>query len=122
MSRPLKIRRSRQVLWGYDLCPDNPLILIPDDDALDLYDEGVSLLSQGRSYTQIAKWITECTGRRLTREALWKKVAKARKDRQKAQYREAMANSERELRAYCEKNTAASHQAQGESTEAYAKS
>lgn len=119
-ARTLKIKQSRLPLWGYDPCPENPLILIPDDDALDLYDEGVSLLSQGRSYRQIAKWVTECTGRRLTPEALWKKVDKARKDRQKALYLEQKAHSERKLRAYCEKNTAASHKAQSQGSQATA--
>lgn len=120
MQRPLEVKQSRLPLWGYDVCPNNPLILIPDDDALDLYDEGVSLLSQGRSYRQIAKWVTECTGRRLTPEALWAKVSKAKKDRQKALYREQKAHSERELRDYCKKNTAASHQAQSEDCQAAA--
>ena len=71
-----------KVPWGYKVSDYDPYLLLPIDEQLQALDEAYSHLKHS-SYEEVARWLTEYTGRKITGMGLWKRVKKDKADKQK---------------------------------------
>lgn len=58
-----------KVPWGYDVHPDDPMLLVPDRKAFDYLDEARTWLKVS-SLRQVAAWLTKKSGRPISHQAL----------------------------------------------------
>ena len=88
MKYPIKRRMSPHVPWGYEIHPDNPKLLVPIEEHLDLLEEAIELKKKKRSYKELAAWMTVRSGRYISSEGLRKIYTKRRrKKRQEVRYK-----------------------------------
>lgn len=62
-------RTKKTIPWGYELDPDNPKVLLPIYEQLELLEEAKIIL-QRHSLREVAKWLTAKSGRYITYEGL----------------------------------------------------
>lgn len=65
---PIK-RKTYQIPWGYDEHPDDPGLLVPDQDALDALVAAKEYLEYC-SLREVADWIVKTTGRKISHTGL----------------------------------------------------
>lgn len=65
------LKKSSQVPFGYEVSRNNPLYLIPVQREFDLLVEAKKHLKTC-SFTEVAQWLTEHTGRPISHEGLYK--------------------------------------------------
>ena len=71
-----------KVPWGYKVSDYDPYLLLPVEEQLQALDEAYSYLKHSSS-EEVARWLTEYTGRKITGMGLWKRVKKDKADKQK---------------------------------------
>lgn len=59
--------------WGYDVHKDDPMLLVPDRQALRYLDEAKTWLKVA-SYREVARWLTEKSGRYISHIGLRHRV------------------------------------------------
>lgn len=64
-----------KIPWGYDIHPDDPMLLVPDRKALKYLDEAKTWLKVA-SYREVARWLTEKSGRSISHIGLRHRVTR----------------------------------------------
>lgn len=67
------VRVGRMVPWGYKQDPDDPDILLPIPEELELMEQAKKFLKQ-YSYRDVANWLSEQSGRSISHVGLYKRV------------------------------------------------
>jgi hypothetical protein len=62
-------RKTYKVPWGYDPHPDDPEILIADEEAMDALEQARVYLRDS-SFREVANWLTAVTERPITHAGL----------------------------------------------------
>lgn len=62
-------KRHGKVPWGYDIHPDDPMLLVPDRNALKLLDEAKTWLRIA-SIREVAEWLSKKSGRPISHTGL----------------------------------------------------
>ena len=70
------------VPWGYRQSDKNSYILEPIEEQLDALEQAEQYLKQS-SYKEVARWLTDYTGRKITSMGLWKRIKKDKSDRRR---------------------------------------
>jgi len=70
------------VPWGYRQSEDNKYILEPIEEQLEALEQAEKYLKQS-SYTEVARWLTDYTGRKISSMGLWKRMKKDKADRRR---------------------------------------
>jgi len=76
-------RISRTIPFGYDLDPDDPDVLLPNEHQLDMLMQAQQYLKQ-YSYREVAHWPTRNTGRDISHVGLKKRLDNERRRKNKA--------------------------------------
>lgn len=76
-------RISRTIPFGYDLDPDDPDVLLPNEYQLDMLEKAQQYLKQ-YSYREVANWLTRNTGREISHVGLKKRLDNERRRKNKA--------------------------------------
>jgi hypothetical protein len=76
-------RISRTIPFGYDLDPDDPDVLLPNEYQLDMLEKASQYLKQ-YSYREVANWLTRNTGREISHVGLKKRLDNERRRKNKA--------------------------------------
>ena len=76
-------RISRTIPFGYDLDPDDPDVLLPNEYQLDMLEQAQQYLKQ-YSYREVANWLTRNTGREISHVGLKKRIDNERRRKNKA--------------------------------------
>ena len=76
-------RISRTIPFGYDLDPDDPDVLLPNEHQLDMLEKASAYLKQ-YSYREVANWLTRNTGREISHVGLKKRLDNERRRKNKA--------------------------------------
>ena len=76
-------RISRTIPFGYDLDPDDPDVLLPNEHQLDMLEKAQQYLKQ-YSYREVANWLTRNTGREISHVGLKKRLDNERRRKNKA--------------------------------------
>ena len=71
-----------KVHWGYKVKDYEPYLVLTVEKQLKSLEEAYSSLTH-TSYEEVARWLTEYTGRKITGMGLWKRVKKDKADKQK---------------------------------------
>lgn len=71
-----------RVPWGYKRSEFDPQLLEPIEEYLEALEEGLAYLKTS-SYPEVARWLTDYTGVRITPMGLWKRVKRDASDRRK---------------------------------------
>ena len=71
-----------RVPWGYKRSKHDPQLLEPVNEQLEALEQGLDYL-KASSYPEVARWLTEYTGRSITPMGLWKRVKTDKSDRRK---------------------------------------
>ena len=71
-----------RVPWGYKRNDIEPHKLEPIDEQLEALELGIGYLKMS-SYPEVARWLTDYTGRRITPMGLWKRLKRDEDDRRK---------------------------------------
>ena len=66
-------RISRTIPFGYDIDPDDPDVLLPNEHQLDMLEKAKQYLKQ-YSYREVANWLTRNTGRDISHVGLKKRL------------------------------------------------
>ena len=69
-----------RVPWGYQKSEHDPQLLEPVEEQLEALEQGLEYLKMS-SYSEVARWLTDYTGRRITPMGLWKRVETDESDR-----------------------------------------
>lgn len=96
------VRVGRQVPWGYEQDPDDPDILLPIPEELELMEQAKKFLKQ-YSYRQVAAWLSEQSGKPISHVGLYKRVKLEYKRKTEApnqrylaeRYKEALKKAEK---------------------------
>lgn len=64
-----KKKSHGKIPWGYDVHPDDPELLVPDHKALTHFEEAKTWIKVA-SYREVARWLSEKTGRYISHVAL----------------------------------------------------
>lgn len=68
--------------WGYEVSEEDPLVLNPIPEQLDLLQIGMEYIHKKKStYQEVANWLTVKTGRSITKEGLMRRVKKQENQR-----------------------------------------
>lgn len=67
------VRVGRFIPFGYEQDPDDPDILLPIPEELELFEQAKKHLKQ-YSYRQVAAWLSEQSGRSISHVGLYKRV------------------------------------------------
>jgi len=67
------VRVGRMVPWGYKQDPNDPDILLPIPEELELMEQAKKFLKQ-YSYRDVANWLSEQSGRSISHVGLYKRV------------------------------------------------
>ena len=70
------------VPWGYRQSDKNSYVLEPIEEQLDALEQAEQYLKQS-SYKEVARWLTDYTGRKITSMGLWKRIKKDKSDRRR---------------------------------------
>lgn len=76
-------RISRTIPFGYDVDPDDPDVLLPNEYQLDMLEKASQYLKQ-YSYREVANWLTRNTGRDISHVGLKKRLDNERRRKNKA--------------------------------------
>ena len=76
-------RISRTIPFGYDIDPDDPDVLLPNEHQLDMLEKAKQYLKQ-YSYREVANWLTRNTGRDISHVGLKKRLDNERTRKNKA--------------------------------------
>ena len=76
-------RISRTIPFGYDIDPDDPDVLLPNEHQLDMLEKASAYLKQ-YSYREVANWLTRNTGREISHVGLKKRLDNERRRKNKA--------------------------------------
>ena len=76
-------RISRTIPFGYDVDPDDPDVLLPNEHQLDMLVKAQKYLKQ-YSYREVANWLTRNTGRSISHVGLRKRLDNERKRKNKS--------------------------------------
>ena len=76
-------RISRTIPFGYDIDPDDPDVLLPNEHKLDMLEKAKQYLKQ-YSYREVANWLTRNTGRDISHVGLKKRLDNERTRKNKA--------------------------------------
>ena len=76
-------RISRTIPFGYDIDPDDPDVLLPNEYQLDMLEKAHQYLKQ-YSYREVANWLTRNTGRTISHVGLKKRLDNERRRKNKA--------------------------------------
>ena len=71
-------RISRTIPFGYDVDPDDPDVLLPNEHQLDMLVKAQKYLKQ-YSYREVANWLTRNTGRSISHVGLRKRLDNERR-------------------------------------------
>tara|TARA_R100001594_G_scaffold106668_1_gene141151 strand:+ start:3350 stop:3718 length:369 start_codon:yes stop_codon:yes gene_type:complete len=71
-----------QVPWGYKREKHDPQLLVPIAEQLEALHQAQEYLKYS-SYNEVARWLTEYTGKKITGMGLWKRMKQDRSDRRK---------------------------------------
>lgn len=71
-----------KVPWGYEVSDYDPHLLISVEEQLLALEEAHMYLRHS-SYEEVARWLSDYTGRKITGMGLWKRVKTDKADRQK---------------------------------------
>ena len=74
---------SRTIPFGYDIDPDDPDVLLPNEHQLDMLEKAKQYLKQ-YSYREVANWLTRNTGRDISHVGLKKRLDNERTRKNKA--------------------------------------
>ena len=99
-SRYVRLNGPR-VPWGYKKSEHDPQLLEPIEEQLEALEQGLEYLKMS-SYSEVARWLTDYTGRRITPMGLWKRVETDESDRReyvKQKRRAAEAASQGNIQA-----------------------
>ena len=66
-------RISRTIPFGYDVDPDDPDVLLPNEHQLDMLEKAQKYLKQ-YSYREVANWLSKNTGRYISHVGLKKRL------------------------------------------------
>ena len=96
------VRVGRMVPWGYKQDPDDPDILLPIPEELELMEQAKKFLKQ-YSYRDVANWLSEQSGRSISHVGLYKRVKLEYKRKTEAanqrylakRYKEALEKAEK---------------------------
>ena len=75
-------RISRTIPFGYDVDPDDPDVLLPNEHQLDMLVKAQKYLKQ-YSYREVANWLTRNTGRSISHVGLRKRLDNERRRKNK---------------------------------------
>ena len=75
-------RISRTIPFGYDVDPDDPDVLLPNEHQLDMLEKAQKYLKQ-YSYREVANWLTRNTGRSISHVGLRKQLDNERRRKNK---------------------------------------
>ena len=75
-------RISRTIPFGYDVDPDDPDVLLPNEHQLDMLEKAQKYLKQ-YSYREVANWLTRNTGRSISHVGLRKRLDNERRRKNK---------------------------------------
>ena len=75
-------RISRTIPFGYDIDPDDPDVLLPNEHQLDMLEKAQKYLKQ-YSYREVANWLTRNTGRSISHVGLRKRLDNERRRKNK---------------------------------------
>lgn len=67
------VRVGRTIPFGYEEDPNDPEILLPIQDELELYEQAKKFLKQ-YSYRDVANWLSNESGRYMSHVGLYKRV------------------------------------------------
>ena len=84
-------RISRTIPFGYDIDPDDPDVLLPNEYQLDMLEKAQQYLKQ-YSYREVANWLTRNTGRDISHVGLRKRLDNERQRKDKARSLRRWAN------------------------------
>lgn len=76
-------RISRTIPFGYDLDPDDPDVLLPNEYQLDMLEKAQKYLKQ-YSFREVANWLSRNTGRDISHVGLRKRLENERRRKNKA--------------------------------------
>ena len=76
-------RISRTIPFGYDVDPDDPDVLLPNEYQLEMLEKAQQYLRQ-YSYREVANWLTRNTGRDISHVGLRKRLDNERQRKNKA--------------------------------------
>jgi|TARA_Y100000033_G_scaffold40560_1_gene40616 hypothetical protein len=76
-------RISRTIPFGYDVDPDDPDVLLPNEHQLDMLVKAQKYLKQ-YSYREVANWLTRNTGRSISHVGLRKRLDNERRRKNKS--------------------------------------
>ena len=76
-------RISRTIPFGYDVDPDDPDVLLPNEHQLDMLEKAQKYLKQ-YSYREVANWLTSNTGRSISHVGLRKRLDNERRRKNKS--------------------------------------
>ena len=96
------VRVGRMVPWGYKQDPDDPDILLPIPEELELMEQAKKFLKQ-YSYRDVANWLSEQSGKPISHVGLYKRVKLEYKRKTEAanqrylakRYKEALEKAEK---------------------------
>lgn len=71
-----------RVPWGYKRSEIDSQKLEPIEEQLEALEQGIEYLKMS-SYPEVARWLTDYTGRRITPMGLWKRLKRDEEDRRK---------------------------------------
>ena len=75
-------RISRTIPFGYDVDPDDPDVLLPNEHQLEMLEKAQKYLKQ-YSYREVANWLTRNTGRSISHVGLRKRLENERRRKNK---------------------------------------
>ena len=76
-------RISRTIPFGYDVDPDDPDVLLPNEHQIDMLEKAQKYLKQ-YSYHEVANWLTRNTGRSISHVGLRKRLDNERRRKNKS--------------------------------------
>ena len=76
-------RISRTIPFGYDVDPDDPDVLLPNEHQLDMLVKAQKYLKQ-YSYREVSNWLTRNTGRSISHVGLRKRLDNERRRKNKS--------------------------------------
>lgn len=82
--KPLvKIGRNKSDPWGYDRSEEDPDVLIPDVDALELLEEAKKLVKR-HTGEEVTAWLVNRSGRKISRQGLLSRIEFENKNQRRA--------------------------------------
>lgn len=75
---------NAKIPYAYKASEDDPLVLVPDPDVVPLVEEAMDYLDNGYSSRQVAQWLTEKSGHKISHQGIlliWRRHRTADSDR-----------------------------------------